>query len=265
MTPTFAAADWGGEFHVPPVSELFQLPTIIDLGPFFSINRVVIITWFAVGFAMLLFGLAFSNAKVVPGKLQAGAEAIVSFVRDQVATEIIGPEGRRFVPFLTAIFMFVWFNNLFEVIPFVNFPATSKIALPMFLAIIVWFVFVIVGMKSQGPIKYLRGVAFPPGVPWPLYILLTPIEIVSTFILRPFTLMVRLFANMVAGHILLTIIFIAAHVFFYARPGLPIGIIAGLFAGPLLIGFEIFIGLLQAYIFILLTAVYIGGALHPEH
>ena len=265
MTPTFAAVDWGGDFVVPPVSELFQLPTIIDLGPYFSINRVVIITWFAVGFAMLLFGLAFSNARIVPTKLQAAAEAIVSFVRDQVATEIIGPEGRRYVPFLTTVFMFVWLNNLFEVIPFVNFPATSKIALPLFLALIVWVLFIVIGMKHQGPIGYLRSVAFPPGVPWPLYILLTPIEIVSTFILRPFTLMVRLFANMVAGHILLTIIFIAAHVFFYARPGLPIGIIAGLFAGPLLIGFEIFIGLLQAYIFILLTSVYIGGALHPEH
>ena len=260
-----AAVEYGGDFVIPEVTELFELPTLVDLGPYFSINRVVLITFFATFFAMLLFYVAFNKPKLVPGRVQAAAEALVSFVRDQVAIEIIGPDGRKFVPFLMSIFMFVWFNNLFEVIPFVNFPSTSRIALPMFLAVMVWVVFIFVGMKEQGPLRYLKEVAFPPGVPWPLYILLTPIELISTFVLRPFTLMVRLFANMVAGHILLTIVFIASHVFFALRPGLPIGILTALVAGPLLVGFEIFIGLLQAYIFILLTSVYIGGALHPEH
>jgi F-type H+-transporting ATPase subunit a len=263
-TPLLAAVEYGGEFEVPPVGELFNFRPVIELGGLFDINRVVLITFTAVLAAMLLFSLAFRRPQVVPGKLQNIAETMIGFVRDQIALDVIGPEGRRFVPLLTTLFIFILFNNLFEIIPLVNFPPTSRIALPMFLALISWLVFLGVGIRSQGPIRYFRDIAFPPGVPKPIYILLTPIEIVTNIFLRPFTLMIRLFANMVAGHILLTIVFITIHVFLAFRPGLPIGILV-LLISPLAVGFELFVAVLQAYIFTILTAVYISGSLHPEH
>lgn len=252
-------------FEVPPVSELFDFPPLVEIANgLLDINRTVLIIWTATIATMLLFYLAFSRAKIVPGKLQAGAEALVGFVRDQVAIDIIGPEGRRFVPYLMSVFMFVWFNNLFEIIPFVNFPPTSRIAIPMFLAVISWLTFIIVGIRQQGPIRYFRDIVIPPGVPKVMLILIIPIEFISNLVVRPITLTVRLFANMAAGHILLTIVFLAIHAFLYFGPGLPIGLVV-LAVSPLAVGFELFVGLLQAYIFIILTAVYISGSVHPSH
>lgn len=264
ITPLLAAVEYGGEFEVPPVGELFNFRPLVELGGLFDINRVVLITLFATLAAMLLFGLAFRRPQVVPGRLQNVAETMIGFVRDQIALDVIGPEGRRFVPLLTTFFIFIFFNNVMEILPLVNFPTTSRIALPLFLALISWLTYLAVGIRTQGPIRYFKDIAFPPGVPKAIYILLTPIEIVSNLLLRPFTLMIRLFANMVAGHILLSIVFFAIHVFLAFRPGLPVGILV-LLISPLAVGFELFVAALQAYIFTILTAVYISGSVHPEH
>lgn len=260
MTAQLATVEWGGDFVLPPVGELFNFPHV---GPL-AINRMVVLMLIATAAAALLFLFAFNNAKIIPGRLQLIAESIVGFVREQIVLQIIGPDGLKYVPLLTTMFMFIWFNNLLEIIPFANFPTTSRMALPMFLALLSYVWFVGVGFKTSG-LRYLKDVAFPPGVPWPIYFLLTPIELVSTFILRPFTLAIRLFANMVAGHILLTIVFLATHAFLALKfPGVIVGVLTFV-AGPLVVGFELFIASLQAYIFVILTAVYIGGALHPEH
>lgn len=260
MTALLAAVEWGGNFEVPPVGELFNFEPFGPLG----INRVVILIFLATAAAGLLFVAAFARPKIVPGKLQLIAEAIVTFIREQIVLQIIGPDGLRFLPLLLTMFMFIWFNNLLEIIPLVNFPTTSRMALPVFLAAISYFMFVFLGLRHHG-LTYLKDVAFPPGVPWPIYILLTPIELLSTFVLRPFTLAIRLFANMVAGHILLSIVFIATHAFLaFKWPGIIVGVLT-FAAGPVAVGFELFIASLQAYIFVILTAVYISGALHPEH
>jgi F-type H+-transporting ATPase subunit a len=263
-----ASSSWipGEEpFDTPPVGELFNFPPLVELaGGLLDINRVVLIIWTATLAVMLLFWLAFGNARIVPNRLQAGAEAIVSFVRDSVAIDIMGPEGRRYVPLLTTFFMFIWFNNLFGVIPFVNFPSTSRIAIPLFMAIITWITFLVIGIVRQGPIGYFKDVLFPPGVPLAMKPLIALIEFVSNILVRPVTLTVRLFANMVAGHILLTIVFLAIHAFLYFGRGLPIGLLV-LAVSPLAVAFELFIEFLQAYIFIILTSVYISGALHPAH
>lgn len=260
MTALLAAVEWGGNFEVPPVGELFNFEPFGPLG----INRVVVLIFLATAAAGLLFVAAFARPKIVPGKLQLIAEAIVTFIREQIVLQIIGPDGLRFLPLLLTMFMFIWFNNLLEIIPLVNFPTTSRMALPVFLAAISYFMFVFLGLRHHG-LTYLKDVAFPPGVPWPIYILLTPIELLSTFVLRPFTLAIRLFANMVAGHILLSIVFIATHAFLaFKWPGIIVGVLT-FAAGPVAVGFELFIASLQAYIFVILTAVYISGALHPEH
>ncbi|MEE8599704.1 F0F1 ATP synthase subunit A [Euzebya tangerina] len=271
MNLVLAAEPYGADFKVPPAGEIFNLPPLFEIAGV-GVTRVYLIIFFSVLFASILMLLAFNNPKVIPGKLQSIGESIVEFVRDGIAVDIIGPEGKKFAPFLTTIFLFVLFNNMFKIIPFVNFPSTSRIAIPLILALITLVVFVGTGIKYQG-LSYFKEVAFPPGVPKPVYILLTPIELVSTFILRPLTLTVRLFANMVAGHILLTIVFLATHAFFRLPgiipegsnlAGLPVGILT-LALGPITVAFEGFVSFLQAYIFAILAAVYLAGAVEPEH
>ncbi|MGH8900746.1 MAG: F0F1 ATP synthase subunit A [Egibacteraceae bacterium] len=263
IATVLAKAGLNDPFVVPPVLELFEFPPIFFEGTPFAVNRTVIITLFACLVGALVFTAAFRNGKVVPSKLQAACEAFVQFIREQIAIEVIGAQGARFVPLLATIFLFVWLNNLFEIVPFVNFPSTSRMALPLFLSLIVYMVFVVLGFKNQGP-GYLKNVAFPPGVPKAFYIIIAPIEFLTVFVVRPVTLAVRLFANMLAGHILLTIIFLAIHAFLFSGKGTPVGIMA-LAAAPLAIGFELVVGILQAYIFTMLTAVYIESSLHAEH
>ena len=247
-----------------PVNELFSFPALFGEGTVYEFTRIQLIMFFAVLLGMALMAYAFVIKRdVVPGKVQAAAEGLVDFIRNDIAVQAIGKEGIPFVPFFTAVFLFVWLNNLFEIVPFVVFPPTAKMALPVMLALIVYVVFVVVGIVKQGP-KYFAEVLFPPGVPKLIYLLVTPIELVSTFILRPLTLSVRLFANLLAGHIILAIIFLAIHTNVTAGPQALVAVV-GLAAAPLAMAFELVVGILQAYIFTLLAAVYIGGAMHPEH
>jgi F-type H+-transporting ATPase subunit a len=125
-------------------------------------------------------------------------------------------------------------------------------------------IFNVVGIRSQGPISYFKTALFPPGVPAALYILVTPIELVSTFLVRPFSLAVRLFANTLAGHILLVTFGILAHETLKANLLIVPSALATIML-LLMTGFELMVAFLQAYIFTILTAVYIGGAMHPEH
>lgn len=263
-------------FELPPVQELFEFPPILLrdvelLGIPLAINRTVLLMFLAAAIVCGLMVAAFRNGKVVPGKLQLVMEGVVQFVREQVAVLVIGPEGNRYVPFLTALFLFIFVNNFFEIAPFINFPPTGRMAIPAFLAIVSWTVFVIVGIKEQGAFRYVRNVALPGGVPWYVLPLAIPIELVSTFLVRPVTLAIRLFANMMAGHIILTLMFLAMNAFLFDvhdlsfnLRGLPVGL-AALAFGPAIVAFELVVGILQAYIFSILTAVYIAGALHPEH
>jgi F-type H+-transporting ATPase subunit a len=134
----------------------------------------------------------------------------------------------------------------------------------MFLALLTWVLFNAAGIKSQGLFKYLKNNLFPPGVPAPLYILVTPIEFVSTFLVRPFSLMVRLFANLLAGHILLVTFAVLSAALWtqnWTAVFLPLPAIAVVFFTL----FEILVSVLQAYVFTLLASVYIGGAVHPDH
>ena len=119
-----------------------------------------------------------------------------------------------------------------------------------------------VGIKSQGLGGYLKNSLFPPGVPVFLYVIVTPIELVSTFVVRPFSLAIRLWANMVAGHLLLVTFAVLTTALWGAMPPTAIAPFAML---VLMTGFEILVSVLQAFIFTILTAVYIGGSLHPAH
>ena len=168
------------------------------------------------------------------------------------------------IPFLLTLFFFILFNNLFEFIPGWQMPGNARMAMPLFMALLVWVVFNVVGLIKQGPLHYLKSVLFPPGVPIFLYVLVTPIEFVSTFLVRPFSLAVRLFANLLAGHILLVTFAILSAAMWSVGPSLVILPLPALVL-ILLTAFEVMVAFLQAYIFTILTAVYIGGAIHPEH
>jgi F-type H+-transporting ATPase subunit a len=211
-----------------------------------------------------LFLLAFRKAKIVPGGLQNAMESLVDFIRNGIVMEVMGPDGLPFLPFLTSIFVFVFVNSIFEIIPGIYFPTTSRIAIPMFLAILVLIVFNVAGVVKQGGLRYLRNVLFPPGIPLPVYVLYTPIEAVTTFLVRPLTLAVRLTANMIAGHLMLAIFFMGTWYLQWKLATIPFAALSFVL-GTLISAFEILVAVLQAYIFTILTSVYIAGAIHPEH
>ncbi len=242
----------------PPIS---HLTVWRDLGG--GINKTVLIYFLAVVLTLLIFFLAGAKKQMVPTGVQAVAESSVDFVRNQIIMPTMGVDGMGYLPFLTTMFFFILFSNLTEVIPFIQFPANARIAMPMTLALLVWVIFNIVGFAKHR-MSYLTGIMFPPGVPKPLYLLVTPIELVSVFFVRPLSLSVRLFANMLAGHLIL----VTFSVLCAALWTLKVNVVILPFTFTLLVGmtgFEVLVGFLQAFIFTILTAVYIGSSLHPEH
>jgi len=247
----------------PPVSHLFEWPDILFDGTIYAVNKTVLIYLAAVVITAAIFLVAGrKNAPLVPAGVQHIAESGVTFVEESIVMETIGPEGRKFMPFLTTMFFFILFSNITEVIPGIQFPANSRMAVPITLAIVVWCIYNVVGIKSQGLGGYLKNSLFPPGVPVFLYVIVTPIELVSTFVVRPFSLAIRLWANMVAGHLLLVTFAVLTTALWGAMPPTAIAPFAML---VLMTGFEILVSVLQAFIFTILTAVYIGGSLHPAH
>ena len=247
----------------PPVSHLFEWPDILFDGTIYAVNKTVLIYLAAVVITAAIFLVAGrKNAPLVPAGVQHIAESGVTFVEESIVMETIGPEGRKFMPFLTTMFFFILFSNITEVIPGIQFPANSRMAVPITLAIVVWCIYNVVGIKSQGLGGYLKNSLFPPGVPVALYLIVTPIELVSTFVVRPFSLAIRLWANMVAGHLLLVTFAVLTTALWGAMPPTAIAPFAML---VLMTGFEILVSVLQAFIFTILTAVYIGGSLHPAH
>ena len=247
----------------PPVSHLFEWPDILFDGTIYAVNKTVLIYLAAVVITAAIFLVAGrKNAPLVPAGVQHIAESGVTFVEESIVMETIGPEGKKFMPFLTTMFFFILFSNITEVIPGIQFPANSRMAVPITLAIVVWCIYNVVGIKSQGLGGYLKNSLFPPGVPKLLYVIVTPIELVSTFVVRPFSLAIRLWANMVAGHLLLVTFAVLTTALWGAMPPTAIAPFAML---VLMTAFEILVSVLQVFIFTILTAVYIGGSLHPAH
>jgi len=229
-------------------------------GTIFEFNRITLVRLLAAVVLCLLFWLAARRATLVPGRAQSIAEIGLDFVRVNIAEEVLGKHhARPYVPLLTVMFWAILAMNITGVVPGLNIASTSVVAVPLILAVVAWLVFVGTGIKQHGVLGYLGASLFPKGVPWPLYIILAPIELISTFILRPVTLTVRLMANMLAGHMLLVTFFLMTSYLFVEASGAlkAMGLVTFGAAFAFTI-FEIFIAALQAYIFTLLTAVYIN-------
>jgi F-type H+-transporting ATPase subunit a len=252
-------------FHAPTVEELFEFKPIFTVAGF-EVTFPTLVMFAMTALVILFFWRAFAKPKLVPDGMQNVAEAgIIDFVRNQIAVSVIGPEGHRWVPLLATIFFWVLLNNFMSIFPVIAFPVNSRMAYPVTMAITVWVVFNGVGIAQQGFFKYFKNIMFPPGVPMGVNILLAIIELFSTVIVRPITLSVRLFANMVAGHMILAVLFIGSSVFIAGGPLGKVGYVAPFGLGVILMGLELFVIFMQAFIFTILTAVYISGALHPEH
>lgn len=223
-----------------------------------SINMVIITLWLAVFLAFAFIFLAGRRPKLVPGRLQSMGEYVVTFVKDGIVLETIGKEGLPWVPFLTTVFLFILFNNLLGLIPGLATP-TSSIYLTATLALMVFLSVHIVGMVKHGPFKYWRAVVLPSGAPVWLAFLFVPLELIST-LAKPFSLMVRLFANMFAGHAVL-LVFLGLILLYRSYLIAPFPLVLSVIVGAL----EIFFKFLQAYIFTILSAMYIGDAIHGGH
>ncbi|MEA2507753.1 MAG: F-type H+-transporting ATPase subunit a [Actinomycetota bacterium] len=244
------------------VNEVFFWKAVAFAGTPFAINRVVLLMIFASVLCLAFFFLGSRKGAIVPKGFQTLAETGYLFVRNQIAIDVIGPEeGPKYANYLAALFFFIFFGNLLEIVPGINFPVTSRMAIPALLSGLTYIIFNFIGIKKQGFRHYFGGTLFPPGVPKAIYIILTPIELFSVFIIRPLTLAVRLLANMMAGHVLLTIFFIFSADFVAFKPSLPLGLMTGV-VGAVLIVFELLVISIQAYIFTMLTAFYIAEAIH---
>lgn len=253
-------------FHAPSISEFYPEP-LLFAGTIFEFNRIELVRVIAAVLMVTIFWLVTRQAKVVPGRGQAAVEFVLDFVRVQIVEEVMGKErAKRFVPFLTTLFIAIVFFNITGVIPFLNIAGTSLIGLPIIMALWVYVMYLSVGVKKHGLGGYLKANLFPPGVPKPIYFLLTPIEFLQVFLLRPATLALRLSANMIAGHLLLVLCFAATQYFFFEAAGaLKAAGVVSLGAGLAFTLFEIFVALLQAYVFVMLSSVYINMSLEEEH
>lgn len=252
-------------FHAPSVAEFFP-PVALFEGTVLRMTRINLIQMLMVLVVVVFFLVAFRKPQFVPRGVQNAGEVLVSFVRISIAEEVLGHKAKPFLPYLTTLFVMLLAFNATGLIPGLQIAGTSVIAMPLLLAVITWLVFNLSGIKHHGFGHYLKNNLFPQGVPAPVYLLVTPIEFVSTFLLRPMTLTVRLLANMVAGHLLLVLFFSATSFLLFDSSALlkPFGLVA-FAAGFGFSLFEVLVAFLQAYIFTLLTAVYIEGALAEAH
>jgi F-type H+-transporting ATPase subunit a len=249
-TKDFVWACWGGSVRI------LGIPFCMNF-----IFSLLVVTFIAF---VVLFWAAFRKPQIVPGKLQALMEMGIEFVREQIVIPMMGDEGARFLPLLATLFFFIFLGNMLEVTPGINFSQNSRIAFPISMAIVSWVTYNVVGIRKHGFIGYLRLVVLPPGAPWWLRPLLAVIEFFTTIVIRPITLSLRLAANFLAGHFLLAVAFLGT-IALLQSGWLAVLSPLTFVMSVVLVAFEIFVAVLQAFIFSILTSSYIGGALADEH
>jgi F-type H+-transporting ATPase subunit a len=228
------------------------------------VTRITVMLWIATAAIIIFFLVAYRKPKIVPGRMQWIAESIYGFGRNGIATEMIGHDGLRFAGYLTTLFVFILVNNLFAILPFFQISPNSHFAFPATLAVLSYILFNYVGIRKHGVVKYFKNSLVPPA-PWYILPLLIPIEFISTFLIRPFSLSVRLFANMFAGHMLLLVFTLGGFAMISANGLLaPISVLSWLLTIAITF-LEFLVIVLQAYVFTVLTASYVQGALAEEH
>lgn len=257
---TFAAAS--GPPSPGPAD--FDLPGILGS----EVTKPMVLVVFSGVLIVGLFYLLARPSAVVPGRAQFAGELVYGFVRNGIARESIGgTDFLKYVPYLFTIFLFVLVNNFYGLVPFLQFPSMSHIGYAVAIAALSWLMYNGAGIAKKGFFGYLKHETVPAGMKGPILLLLVPLEFLSNILLRPITLTLRLFATMFAGHLLLILFALGAE-YLLLHSDNPLAIPAGLMSGVLAIAIsflEILIMFLQAYVFTLLSAMYIGEALADEH
>ncbi|MEJ2579438.1 MAG: F0F1 ATP synthase subunit A [Kineosporiaceae bacterium] len=250
-------------FEAPGVHDFWQ-PLIGDGA--YALTRPSVVMAISVVLIIAFLTVLARRLTVVPGKAQFLAESAYGLVRNSVARDIIGSkEFLKFVPFLFTLFTVLLVNNLFGVIPFIQFPTTSRIAFPIALTILVYIVYQTVSFRRKGVVGYMKSLV-PPGLPGWILPLMWPLEFITYFITRPVTLALRLFGNMFAGHLLLLVFTLGGEYLLLhsTTPNKAAGALSFLFT-IVMSFFEVLVEFLQAYIFTLLAALYLAGAVSDEH
>ena len=251
----------------PPSVEDFYLPSILpwDAHDSYWVTKITVLLWLAVAVLIVYFLVSYRKPQLVPTKRQWIAESIYGFVRNNISIEMIGPRGVQFAPYLTTLFCFILLMNFFGIVPFLQISPNSHIAFPAILAVISYVMFIYIGSRHHGGfLKYMRFALVPPA-PWFILPLLIPIEFFSTFLVRPFSLAVRLFANMFAGHMLLLVFTLGGFAMISANAWfIPFSIVSWVLTIALTF-LEFLVICLQAYVFTVLTASYVQGAIADEH
>ena len=233
------------------------LPDIEIFGIDFSITKHLLMMWIACTIVVVLFKMALKDSGPVPSGLRNFLEAIVVFLRDEVILPTMGEAGRRYVPYLLTVFFFILSCNLLGLVPY-SATATGNVTVTAALAIISFCMIQYGGMREHGVWHHLQNLV-PPGLPVWLLPIMIPVEVMGQFT-KPFALCIRLFANMTAGHIVI-LSFLGLIAILQSIVIAPVSIAFALFISIL----ELFIAFLQAYIFTMLTALFMGMSIHPEH
>jgi F-type H+-transporting ATPase subunit a len=257
--------------HIQPTGCGFPAPGLnsFNFKPIFSVGsfdftKPMLLAVICMVLVIAFFWAAFSKPKLIPGKLQMVGEIGYTFIARGIARDVIGKKGDKYVPFLTSIFFFVWFMNIMSIIPLAQFPVASRFAYPVALALLVWITYMYLTFKTHGFKGGVKNLVWMEGLPKPLIPLIVFLEFLQNVITRPFTLAVRLWANMFAGHMLIVMFSVAT--WYLLTPSIMAAFAGGSFIlAVAMTAFEVLIQFLQAYIFTLLTSLYISGALEEGH
>ena len=245
-----------------PSLESFDFKPIFSIGSFHFTKPILIVIICAV-LVIAFFWSAFAKPQLVPRGMQNLGELGLLAVRDQIVRPSLGKRGDTYLPFLTSLFFFIYFCNLMEVIPFFQFPPMSRSGFPWALVLMVYLIYLYMGFKNQGAWGYIRNM-IPGDVPVFVLVILIPIELLRYFVIQPFTLGVRLFANMFAGHLLLLIFTLATWYLASASIGLLFAATSAIMVLAVFL-LELLVQLLQAFIFTTLAATYIADSLEGGH
>lgn len=250
------AAASGPDF--PTVSEILPKPGLF-VGTPFAINSIILIRLVSTVFIVVFLCIVAARAKIIPGRVQSMVELVIDFIRHSIVYEFLGEErGEKYMNLIVTYFVSIFLFNFCENVPGMNVAATTTIAMPLVFAIWSLINYWAAGIRTKGLWRFFKDELFPAGVPWPIYILLAPINLLEIAIIRPFSLSIRLFVNMVAGYLLVGLCFSATQwLFFNCAGGMKIIGFGTLFGGLIMTVFEILIDALQAFIFAVLTAAYI--------
>ena len=261
-----AAAEGDGGFQAPGTEDFYW--PVIGGDSNWAITRPMLVMAISVVLLAWFFVTVAGKLTVVPSKRQWVAEQAYGFVRNSIARDVIGAKDfRPYIPLLMTLFTLILFNNVMGVMPFVQFPTMSRIAFPIVLTLIVYVVYHTVAIRRKhGVIGYLKSLV-PPGLPLWLRPIMFCLEVLTYFIIRPLTLALRLFGNMLAGHLMLLVFILGGEYLLVHGSSIFIQLsgILGLAFGVVMTFFELLVQFLQAFIFTLLTALYISDAVSEHH